>query len=494
MALHPSAIARIVDALAQTLLHGRVRSVRQDGDQPETLLLECRTPGQNHWLAITTAPPEPTLVVFHQKRAAPQTPSGFVMGLRKHLEGLRVARVEHTPQTRRVAFAFASGASDVVSATLVADLADTHPNLYLLDENGRLRATASAAAAHAVEAKTGEPLPNAPSLRATDEPDELQTWPTEPDDLWPFLEERARKKHAEWRYNTTQKGAARRIRQALRRNARTLQKVEGDLARAERAETLRHEADLLQSARGQVPRGATEIALFDWARQDGEKTRIPLDPARSLAEEIERRYRTYRRLRAAEDRILERLETLETHQEALQHALHEVERIQDPDAIEKITAQLERQRLLPRHDEAKRVRERQRQPWREARSSDGFRILVGRGARDNDTLTFRVARGRDLWLHARESSGSHVIIIREREAPVPERTLHEAATLAAYYSSARRDTRVDVGWTERKHVSRPSGAPPGRVSVASMRNILVTPDEALVHTLLGNARDDETSA
>ena len=113
------------------------------------------------------------------------------------------------------------------------------------------------------------------------------------------------------------------------------------------------------------------------------------------------------------------------------------------------------------------------QPFRTFYGSRGERILVGRSAKDNDALTFRVARGRDIWLHARDVSGSHVIIPMEKKASVSSHTLLDAAHLALHFSKARGETSGDVQWTERKHVRRVPGAGPGRVTVAAGRTLRV---------------------
>lgn len=454
--------------------------------------MECRSATQHHWLAIRIRQPLPRLQCVDTRPSAPQTPSGFVMALRKHIEGLAILAIEHTPQTRWVAITL--GTRDAAHFTLFVDLTPSHANLYLLDTEHVVRAYASAQHAALANVQIGEPLELSFDERADAAPPIGTNWPKAADELWPYLHETFDAYDNEWRLQHTRRSALKRIRSALKRCARTHQRIEADLQRTEDADRLRHEADLLQSVRNQVRRGQTHVDVFDWARTDAQTTRIMLDPSRTIAEEIERRYRTYRRLHAAEDRILQRFETIEQDKQALQQALHEVEPATDRALIEARVQDLERRGLIPRIHEAERIRERARLPFREARSSDGYRILIGRTARDNDTLTLKIARGRDIWLHARESSGSHVIVLRPRELPLPDRTLHEAAVLAAVYSSASKDVRVEVGWTERKHVSKPAGAPAGRVHVASMRTLVVPPDEALAHELIGNARAHERGA
>lgn len=115
---------------------------------------------------------------------------------------------------------------------------------------------------------------------------------------------------------------------------------------------------------------------------------------------------------------------------------------------------------------------------RQYRSSDGYEILVGRTDRDNDTLTFRVAKSFDLWFHVADYPGSHVLIRNPKRQPVPTRTITEAAQLAAQFSHARLDTRVAVNYCERKFVSKQKGFAPGQVRLSSFKTLLVEPREA----------------
>ena len=98
---------------------------------------------------------------------------------------------------------------------------------------------------------------------------------------------------------------------------------------------------------------------------------------------------------------------------------------------------------------------------------------MGRGGRDNDALSIRVARGNDMWLHAHDWAGAHVVVRLGRSEELDHETLLDAATLAAHYSKGRDDTVVDVIYTRAKHVRKPKGLPPGRVTVANTRGIAV---------------------
>ena len=108
-------------------------------------------------------------------------------------------------------------------------------------------------------------------------------------------------------------------------------------------------------------------------------------------------------------------------------------------------------------------------------SSDGFEILVGKKASDNDFLTFRLARSLDTWLHAADFPGSHVIIHNPNRKDIPDRTLLEAAEVAAFYSDARKLGKAAVNYTLKKFVNKPKRSAPGLVSLASFKTILVEP-------------------
>lgn len=108
-------------------------------------------------------------------------------------------------------------------------------------------------------------------------------------------------------------------------------------------------------------------------------------------------------------------------------------------------------------------------------SSDGFTILVGRTANDNDVLTFKIAAAGDTWLHVASGSGSHVVVRNPDGAAIPRDTLRFAAALAAGYSSARDGGRTAVHVATRSEVSKPRGFAPGKVALRRYRTIQVTP-------------------
>jgi predicted ribosome quality control (RQC) complex YloA/Tae2 family protein len=112
-------------------------------------------------------------------------------------------------------------------------------------------------------------------------------------------------------------------------------------------------------------------------------------------------------------------------------------------------------------------------------SSDGYEILVGRAARDNDNLTFKIAQPNDLWLHAGDYPGSHVIVRNPTRKEIPHRTVVEAAQLAGRFSQASEDSKVVIHYTPRKFLAKPRGAAPGLVRLSRFKSITVAPKESV---------------
>lgn len=118
----------------------------------------------------------------------------------------------------------------------------------------------------------------------------------------------------------------------------------------------------------------------------------------------------------------------------------------------------------------------ERVPYKKFETS-GFVILVGKGARENDELTLKYAKKDDLWLHAKDVSGSHVILKQQSNKPFPREVIEKAAQLAAYYSKRKTDSLTPVIVTPKKFVRKPKGLPPGLVHVDKEDTILVSPND-----------------
>ena len=117
-------------------------------------------------------------------------------------------------------------------------------------------------------------------------------------------------------------------------------------------------------------------------------------------------------------------------------------------------------------------------PPMEYKTDDGYTVLVGRNNCQNDQLTLKFAEKSDIWLHTQTMTGSHVIIVTDGEMP-PDRTIEQAAVIAAYNSKGRNSDLVPVDYCLAKFVKKPAGAKPGKVIFTNYKTAFVKPDEEL---------------
>lgn len=263
-----------------------------------------------------------------------------------------------------------------------------------------------------------------------------------------------------------------RLRRKLRDLERRLQRLESELFEAAAdAERLRGEADLLMANLHLVSKGMAEVELTDW---EGGRVVMELDPALSPPENAEKLYDRARKAARAADRVPELVGQVEGELEGLRDLLERAERGEaSPEEIEAA--------LPPAPSDAgPGRRDAPPPPYRRYRTSGGLEVRVGRNSRANDELTFRHSSPNDIWLHARDVGGSHVILRwpSSTENP-PARDLREAAVLASLHSRARTSSTVAVDWTRRKYVRKPRKAGPGQVVFERGRTLFVEPDAEL---------------
>ncbi len=214
--------------------------------------------------------------------------------------------------------------------------------------------------------------------------------------------------------------------------------------------------------------------------------RSPWIPALSPAANAQSYYAKYQKARKTLAKAREHLEASLAEQQYLESVHAALEMSESLEELREIEGELSRAGYL--RDEEKGEGRKKPKPASppssplRLTSSDGFAILVGRNNRQNDYLTMEVARSDDLWLHAKEIPGAHVIV-QTQGKEVPDTTLVEAAHVAAFFSRARESANVPVDYTRRRHVRKPRGARPGMVIYDHQRTLYVTPDRELLARL-----------
>ena len=241
-----------------------------------------------------------------------------------------------------------------------------------------------------------------------------------------------------------------------------LRDAERAAAAGQDAARLRAEGDLLLAHAHQVARGSGEVTLLGF---DGESVRLALSPELDAAGNARLRYERARKRE-------ERAERARSHRSEVESELARVEtdleRVDDLDEAGLAA-------LAPVSGGPRAGRDRRREPpGLRVRDPRGFEVVIGRSARENDAVTFKVARSDDVWLHAQGYHGAHVVI-RAEGREVPFDTVLFAAELAAGHSEAGQSENVAVDYASRKDVWRRKGMPAGAVQYARQRTVFVNP-------------------
>jgi predicted ribosome quality control (RQC) complex YloA/Tae2 family protein len=262
-----------------------------------------------------------------------------------------------------------------------------------------------------------------------------------------------------------------RLSRAARQAERRVEQMLDALSQPSRANEHESAGHLLMAQLHRVTPRADRVTLDDLFSPSGGTRALDLDPALSPAENAERYYARAKAARRARETAEERFERSHEEAERLGAVLCQLEAVQHIDELEAFETEHADLLRTSTPDPAG-----QSLPYRVYDVGGGYDAWVGKGAHQNDQLTLRHARPFDLWLHARGSPGSHVIVrLKGRDDTPPPAVLERAAALAAWYSKQRGSSLVPVLYSPRKHVRKPKGAPPGSVRVLREETLLVEP-------------------
>ena len=283
----------------------------------------------------------------------------------------------------------------------------------------------------------------------------------------------------------TRRSLEQRLAGSKKRLLRQQEHLRGDLALVDRAEELQQTADLLIHHKDSLPKGPALVELPTW---DGSGTvSCELEAglsARLMAQKLYKKASKYRR---AAPILTGRLELLQREVERVDELIAALGHLRDPELLAEFAAKVEELLKATVRTGGKPERPTTK-PSASASSGaapsgprrfsfQGFAILVGRNPRQNEQLLTRFAARGDLWLHARDYPGSHVLIKTAGRLADPE-VVEAAATLAARYSQGARETKLTVVCAEAQHVRKAGGGPAGKVIYEDELSLVVDPQAA----------------
>jgi predicted ribosome quality control (RQC) complex YloA/Tae2 family protein len=481
VSLTAAEIDAVVAELAP-LAGARVDAVRVHADRALTIeLFAPRGPAR----LLLSASADVTRI--HAARTRPPRatpPSAFQHLLRRELEGARLAGLEVLPGDRVVALHLEGPHG---RRRLIGELTGRHGNLFLVGADDAILATAGPNLSQRRTLAPGAPYV-APAAPPGGGPAGIRFTPVagERFPLSAAIEEAYAAREAERLVADGRRRLREPVRAAIARATRALQKLADEAARVPAAEADRRTGDLLKQNLSRVRRGAREVVVTEWTEAGAREVTVTLDPALSPQANLDRYYRRYRRIVDSAARVAARGEEVRRRADALRGLLAAIDAASLLD-LERLEREARRLGAAPR-SAAPRARRRggaPPAPYRTFRSIAGAAILVGKGPRENDALTARVARGNDLWLHARGLPGAHVVVRLEKGRPPDQETFLDALHLAAHFSDARGAPQVEVASTRAKYVRKAKGSAPGTVTYSQEKVTLVRLEPGRIERLLG---------
>ncbi|MDT9497263.1 NFACT family protein [Streptococcus mutans] len=267
-----------------------------------------------------------------------------------------------------------------------------------------------------------------------------------------------------------------RIQNELEKNKKKLKKQEQELQDTDKAEEFRQKGELLTTYLNQVPNNQDSVELDNY--YTGQKVSIPLNKVLTPSQNAQRYFKKYQKLKEAVKHLGSLIsETKATIQylESVDNALNQASLSE----ISEIREELVQTGFVKRRHREKIQKRKKPEPYL---ASDGKTIiLVGKNNLQNDELTFKMSKKGELWFHAKDIPGSHVLI-KDNLNPSDE-IKTDAAELAAYFSKARLSNLVQVDMIEAKKLNKPSKAKPGFVTYKGQKTLRVTPNEAKIKAM-----------
>ncbi|CEL90100.1 Rqc2 family fibronectin-binding protein FbpA [Streptococcus sanguinis] len=268
----------------------------------------------------------------------------------------------------------------------------------------------------------------------------------------------------------------RRVENELEKNWKKLGKQEEELLATENAEEFRQKGELLTTFLHQVPNDQDQVELDNY--YTGEKIIISLDKALTPNQNAQRYFKRYQKLKEAVKHLTSLIEETRAtilYLESVETALAQASLTEIAEIREELI-----QTGFIRRRQREKIQKRQK-PEKYLATDGQTIILVGRNNLQNDELTFKIAKKDELWFHAKDIPGSHVVITGNLQPSDEVKT--DAAELAAYFSKARLSNLVQVDMIETRKLNKPTGGKPGFVTYTGQKTLRVTPDEEKIKSM-----------
>ena len=238
---------------------------------------------------------------------------------------------------------------------------------------------------------------------------------------------------------------------------------------------LRLKGEILTANIYSIKKGMTTVELPNYYSENQELVAIELDSNKTPSENAQKYYKAYNKAKRTFEALKDQIKSNDEELAYLESVLTSVNNCTDEQDVKEIRRELREEGYVKKVKNQKDKSKKHSVPLHFI-SQDGFDIYVGKNNIQNDELTLKFARPRDIWMHTKNIPGSHVIIVANGQT-IPDTTLNEGAMLSAFYSKAKNSSKVPVDYTEKKNVKKPNGSKPGFVIYETNKTAYITTSE-----------------
>ncbi|MBD0315588.1 MAG: NFACT family protein [Nitrospiraceae bacterium] len=471
MAMSSADIERVLGEITPAVKGGWIQKISQP--TPRSLVLDIRVPGHTHRLLMSCQAETARLHFLTRPLMNPPSPPAFCQFLRAHMQGARIDDLVQVPHDRIVRLMVTTQRGP---RQIVCELTGSKANILALDADETVLRSLSGA-----RDVIGRPYATPPSRQAMPQVQPVHRFVGPAQASFPLsaaIEAHYHDQEDQLAFNAGREARRRALQKALKKDQRRIEAWREDLQKALRYRHYARYGELIKAHLGSIDKGMDRVTLVDYYDDALPEVTIPLDSTKSAQGNMDAYFRKHRKYLTAERELHPRIARAERELEHLRHELATIEQgtWRPPAAPHPVGPRT----AIPPGGKPSDPR---RGPFRRFTSTDGLPIFVGRNARENDALTFGLAKSDDLWLHARGTPGSHVVVRLEKGMDPPPDTIRDAATLALLYSDLKKSGKGDVIYTRRKWVKKAKGQAAGAVTVTQEKSLHVSLDKKRLEEL-----------
>lgn len=472
--MDPLLLKEIVSELNDEL-HGGVVSKIHQSDQ-RTLILRIFIRGRDLRLLISAHHSFPRVHLTERVYPNPPAPLRFCAFLRSRITNARIEGVHQAGLERIAVVELAKkNGEEIEKMRLVCELTGKSSNMILVDKDDvvldALKFFPSESQRAVQPGIKLAPLPRAAVLKEEEKipKAEGEAWNSAADKYFSALVD-----HEEF---MREKAALKKvITENEKKLSRKLANLEGDRKKAEEGLGFYKTGELLTSAFHKMKKGMSEVEAVDYTKDPPETVKVSLDEKLSPQENVAKCFKRARKSKTALGLLEKRVPEVCSELEYIESLKYEWEGAQDAGALSDIKEELIKGAYLKEAGKAAVKEAGKVESIRRFTSTEGFEILCGKSGLGNDLLVSKYASGEDIWFHVKGAPGSHALIkVAGRKQALTEKTIEEAAAIAAFYSKSKGSSKVEVIYTEARNVKKPKGAKPGMVTVKEYKGVVVRP-------------------